>query len=367
MRRPGRVDPSIFVLFLLTAAACDAGPPAQGRSESAIEHERAKGAHGEDAPAASLSAEDVLYAASSVVRVVEHGRAGATIALRKTVSEIAFDREGARAFLAASDGVHVVDARTHRDLSRLTETPARSVVVSAAQGKLYVLDHSVITLPDGHAEPQPFHVRRFDLGSLEEELDVEVGQRMLAIGVPSSTSAPLLVVSEAGTLVRLRLPSGAAEPLSAAQALGGRVRLGPVLGGDGRTIYLPVEGPEARIAEIDTETGSARAIRLGRDAYLRGLAVSPDGETLYINALDRVGAVDLASSALSVRWATAELPAPHQGLAVSPDGARLYLARPVHDGSGSITVVDARTLETLGSVKTPGISPFTVAVRPARR
>jgi hypothetical protein len=253
-------------------------------------------------------------------------------------------------------------------------------VVSAAQGKLFVLDHSVVVLPDGHAEPQPFHVRRFDLASLEEEVDVEVGQRMLAIAVPAAASAPLLVVSEAGALARLRLPTappqrtssageprGAAEALAGAESLGGRVRLGPVLGTDGRTIYVPVEGPEARIAEIDSEGGAARAIRLGRDAYLRGLAVSPDGETLYVNALTRVGAVDLASSSREVRWAEAELPAPHQGIAVSPDGARLYLARPVHDGSGSITVVDARTLESLGSIHTPDISPFTVAVRPARR
>lgn len=363
MRRPGRIG---LLFAILAVAACDAGAPATGRSGSALERTEAGSRNG--APAASPSAEDVLYAASSVVQVIEHGRATATIALHRAVSEIAFDPQGARAFVAASDGVHVVDARTHRDLRRLTETPARSVVVSVAQGKLFVLDHSVLTLPDGHAEPQPFHVRRFDLTSLEEELDVEVGQRMLAMGVPASTSAPLLLASEAGTLALLRLPSGAAEPLvSAREALGGRVRIGPVLGGDGRTIYVPVEGPEARIAEIDTETGTARPIRLGRDAYLRGLAVSPDGETLYVNALTRVGAVDLASSSLAVRWATAELPAPHQGIAVSPDGARLYLSRPVHGDAGSVTVVDARTLDTLGSVKTPDISPFTLAVRPGGR
>jgi len=41
---------------------------------------------------------------------------------------------------------------------------------------------------------------------------------------------------------------------------------------------------------------------------------------------------------------------------LSPDGTRLYLARPVHDGSGSITVVDARTLDTLGPLHGYGIA-----------
>lgn len=362
MCRPRRLG-GLSVVLLLAAAACDA-QPSSGRSEQPLERTGDPGATPTE-PAAGPSANDVLYAASTVVSVIEHGRATTRLPIKHMVSEIAFDPTGARAFLATSDGVHLVDARAHRDLRRITEHPARSVVVSPAQGKLYVLEHTVITLPDGHAQPQPFHVRRFDLQSLDEELDVEVGQRMLAIGVPAAPTSPLLVVSEAGALATLRVPSGAAQPLAAAESLGGRVRIGPVLGDDGRAIYVPVEGPEARIAEIDTESGTVRPIRLGRDAYLRALAVSPDGETLYVNALDRVGAVDLASSALTVRWAEAELPAPHQGLAVSPDGARLYLARPIHDGSGSITVVDARTLETLGSVHTPGISPFTVAVRPA--
>lgn len=362
MRRSRRLAHGGWLLLLVAAAACDTGAPESGRASSALERTGDRPAEG-----AAATAGDVLYASSSILEVIEHGRVSATLALRKTVNQIAFDPQGARAFLATSDGVHLVDARTHRDLRRITENPARSVVVSAAQGKLFVLEHTVITLPDGHAEPQPFHVRRFDLASLEEELDLEVGQRMLAIAVPSAPTSPLLMVSEAGALATLRLPSGAAQPLAGREALGGRIRLGPVLGHDGRTIYVPVEGPEARIAEIDPEAGTVRPIALGRDAYLRGLAVSPDGETLYVNALDRVGAVDLASSSLAVRWATAELPAPHQGLAVSPDGARLYLARPVHEGGGSVTVVDARTLETVGSVRTPGISPFTVAVRPDRR
>lgn len=353
-----------FLLVLaLVAASCDADPRA-GRSEQPLE--RTERTDGTEATVAQRgpSADDVLYAASTVVRVIEQGRATERLALRHIVNQIAFDAAGARAFLATSVGVQVVDARAHQVQRKLTDNPARSVIVSPGQGKLYVLEHTVITLPDGHAQPQPFHVRRFDLTSLEQDSDVEVGQRMLALGVPAAATSPLLVVSEAGALATLRVPSGAAQPLAAANTLGGRVRVGPVLGADGRTLYLPVEGPDARIAEIDTERGTVRPIALGRDAHLRALAVSPDGETLYVNALDRVAAVDLASSTQAVRWAEAELPAPHQGLAVSPDGARLYLARPIHDGSGSITVVDARTLETLGSVHTPGISPFTVAVRP---
>ena len=199
MCRPRRVDLVLLTLSIFAAAACDA-QPGTGRSQQAIERagdgDEPRGTSARGEPAAGPSADDVVYAASSVVSVIEHGRATQTIELRRTVSEIAFDPSGARAFLAASDGVHVVDARTHRDLRRLTESPARSVVVSAEQGKLYVLDHTVVTLPDGHAEPKPFHVRRFDLGTLEEELDVEVGQRMLAIGVPAAPTSPLLVVSE---------------------------------------------------------------------------------------------------------------------------------------------------------------------------
>ncbi|MBI2892135.1 MAG: hypothetical protein HYY06_01185 [Deltaproteobacteria bacterium] len=344
MRRAG------YLVSLLAVAACSTSPSVSPeRREAALE--AGKG--------------DVLYAASSVLRVVQGAGVVARLDLRRTVTQIAFDPDGKRAFVATSDGVHVVDGVTHRELRRLTRNPARSVVVSASQEKVWVLENTVRRLADGHNEPLPFHVRRFDLDDLREEADVEVGDRMLAMGIPAAAASPLLMITEGGALALLRYPAGSAEPLASQEQTAGRVRIGPVLDRDGKTLYVPVEGEGALVLAVDVDTKAIRPIELGRAAYLRALALSPDGETLYVNALTRVAAVDLSSSTRTVRWGP-DLPSPHQALAVSPDGSRLYLARPVDSvrGGGAITTVDASTLEAVSSTHIDGVSPFALAVRP---
>ncbi|HEY3063530.1 MAG TPA: hypothetical protein VGL99_31545 [Chloroflexota bacterium] len=123
---------------------------------------------------------------------------------------------------------------------------------------------------------------------------------------------------------------------------------------------LAISPDGARVTVVDRTSGALAAISTNTldvtlnvpgtpDAWAdRGLAsahYSPDGSTLYVAGGSELLALDGASLAVRSRWPVA---ASMNGLAVSPDGQRLYLGL-----EGRVSVLDATTGRELRSIAVP--------------
>jgi hypothetical protein len=123
---------------------------------------------------------------------------------------------------------------------------------------------------------------------------------------------------------------------------------------------VPQHGASACVFEVNTQSGSSRAIDLGGECFVRDSQVSPDGRSLYLLTADRLLVVDTAGRRVA---ASRELDEVYIGLDLSADGSLVYLSNPLHgDGSaGNLLVLDAGSLKQRGMVVTPGMSLFTAA------
>jgi len=310
---------------------------------------------------------DVVWAGSAHLRVVDvaAGQVVAGVDLQKSITHIAFTPDGTRGFVAASDGVREIDVQTHAVKAHLTKHPARRLYPSADGSKLFVLEHEVKMLESGAREVLPFRLKTIDLatgGVLGEET---IGQKILA-AVPSLTKDRLhTVLTQAGDLktapmgakladaARVELP----EPVAAGFGMRPYVAISP----DGRFVYVPMEGKIGHVLAIDRTDGSARAISLGEPLLLRGLAVTPDGKRLVVNASAVALVVDIASGKVQGK---VELGAQHIDAAVGTDGRRAYLAQTIDGTGGAVTVLHLDKLKVQGKIHLGDISPWVLAVKP---
>ena len=141
---------------------------------------------------------------------------------------------------------------------------------------------------------------------------------------------------------------------------------GMAISSDGRTLYV-ADGYYNRIQVIDTATKAVAYIPLGPRSYNGNpgdIALSPDGKWAYISDPDNstVSVIDLTQRAVvgdpivigvprwmaSTTWPTS--------LAVSPDGNRLYVAN-----GQDIVVIDPATRAVVGAVRFPGYMSDTSA------
>lgn len=311
--------------------------------------------------------QDVVYAASAHLRVVDPaaGRVSKKIDLQRAVRVVEFSPDGRRAYVAASDGVRELDAVTHEVRAKLTEHPARNVVLSEDGRTLFVLEHQVERREDGTTEIMPYRLLTIDAAERRVVKREEIGQRIL-FAHPPAEGRNGLVVTEAG---EIRLVA-AGQPLSGGERIdptGGlpsernalRARQFTVIAGS--KAYVPVEGLPSRVLEIDLASGAVTALNLGLNAAMRGLTVTPDGEQLLVDAGLRLLVVDLEKRAVS---ASLELPGGHIGAALSSDARHLYLAQTIQDTGGAVTVVSLDPLRVAGQIHLDDISPWAIAVRP---
>jgi DNA-binding beta-propeller fold protein YncE len=105
---------------------------------------------------------------------------------------------------------------------------------------------------------------------------------------------------------------------------------------------------------IDLGTGEAlAAIEVGNAPY--GVAVSPDGDRVYVTTDDGLAVIDAAT-----RTVEAVVPVIAATVAVSPDGGVIYTVSPEE---GVLRAFNASTRECMGSVEV-GMSPRAIAVKP---
>ena len=137
---------------------------------------------------------------------------------------------------------------------------------------------------------------------------------------------------------------------------------GLALSPDGRTLFVACEGTDS-LALVDVRSGRVRAeARFAAGALPMGVAAAADGRTVYValRGRDRVARVDAAS--LEVREGP-EVGRGPAGIALSADGRILLVA---NDESDDVALVDAETLAPRRRLAT-GRGPWRVALSPEGR
>src|SRR5262245_12760695 len=104
------------------------------------------------------------------------------------------------------------------------------------------------------------------------------------------------------------------------------------------------------ISVVATASGTVVQTIAGPARYAKGIAVSPDGKTVYqgiqgVPSVVQVYSADVSTGQLTAS-ATISLPNPY-GLAVSPDGSRLYVTNDLPD---SLSVIDTATNAVVESI-----------------
>lgn len=312
---------------------------------------------------------DVVYAASAHIRVVDVGVGQSVrgIQLQRAVTSIAFSSDGAFAYVAASDGLREIDAEKHEVTQHLSTAPVRQVLLSPDGRYVYFLEHDVVVSEGGVRAPSAFRLGTYDRDSGQIIDRQAVGERVLQV-LPSFAGRHGLVLFESGVLSLVRPGQDWSQAESIELGVGASADPGIsiprphlALSPDSRRAYLPVEGEVSRVLEIELQTGSTRTISLARPALLRGLALTPDGERLVVNASDKVFLVDVVRAELLSEVA---LEHAHTGAAMGSDGRRVYLAQTVDGTGGAVTVVRLEPLKVQGKIHLSDISPWVLAVRP---
>jgi len=128
----------------------------------------------------------------------------------------------------------------------------------------------------------------------------------------------------------------------------GFLPLGVVVSPDGAKVYVANNGGTNTIQVIDVATNAIVPpdIQIGGvpGAGPAGLAIKPDGTTLYATKLagNIVAVIDIATRIVTHRIGVGTFP---EGIAISPDGKRLYVAN-FGDGSlarDTVSVIDTAT------------------------
>ncbi len=314
---------------------------------------------------------DRVWAGSAHLRVVDvaAGQVIAGLDLQKAIDDIVFTPDGQRAFVAASDGVRLVDVETVKVAAQLTTSPARQLVLAPDGKTVGVLEHDVEIAPDGRRTPTPFRFKTLDVETGRVVSTETIGDRILGIA-PGYGRRATAIMYESGDIGVI----AAGQPLTSAPknvdlAKGveplGKSQLTPrpylALSPDGTKAWMPVEGLPSRVLELDLERGTTRAIALGEALQMRGLALSPDGRRMVVTASKKVVLVDLVAGAV---LGQAELGGAHIGGVISADGRRAYLAQTIHEKGGAVTVVELDPLRVQGKIHIDDISPWVLGLVP---
>lgn len=343
---------------LITSLSCFLAVAACKKDEAAPEKAAPVQKTSAALSAATAVPTGMVFAASTHVRIVDpaKGVLAASIDLGKAVNAIAVSPDGATAFVATSNGVFQVDARSKALLGQLTSSPARSVVLGEGGKNVYVLEHDVIVEENGTRDIKPYRLKTLNAATGKVTGEEEIGQRIL-FAMPSENGRDHLVVTEAGEILvgsaGSKLSEGRAMNLGAAPL---RVRPNVVVS-NGHA-FVPLDGQPARVIDVNLANGESAPIDLPNATIIRGLSATPDGKTLVVNTVKELVLVERTGRAITGR---VELGAPHQGVAVSADGKFAYLAQTIDGTGGAVGIVQLEPLAMRGKVHLDDISPWAIA------
>lgn len=163
--------------------------------------------------------------------------------------------------------------------------------------------------------------------------------------VSNTNSQSISVLQTATGMTLATIPTGFAEQAMAISADGKRVYVSSY-----EYAYL------SHVVAIDTATNSVAGVMPFNGAFLTGLALSPDGRTLYTNVLDFGGSsvkglVAIDTKSLMIRTTN---PVSGTDVAVTPDGTLLYVpVLGVAGGPGNVTVIGTSTNTVVATIPLP--------------
>lgn len=177
----------------------------------------------------------------------------------------------------------------------------------------------------------------------------------------SNRNSKTVSVIEASTGITLAtIPAGFSEGAMAISADGSRVYVSSY-----EYAYL------SHIVAINTATNRIAGVITFSGAVLAGLAVSPDGNTLYTNVLDFGGSRISGLVAIDTRSFTVKKVNSVSGVdvAVTPDGKLLFVTVQGSAGSaGNVTVIRAATNQVVRTIPLPAnVYPGFVRITPSGR
>lgn len=171
----------------------------------------------------------------------------------------------------------------------------------------------------------------------------------------SAAAVHAFVAGDAGELRIVDVAAGAVTDVVDT----GAVVTGLAVSPDGRTVYV-VNGWSGSVAVVDVAAAEV-VHRIRVKAELNSAVVRPDGKRLYLtgtaNGQGVVLGFDLTSDSLAAVIQVGSAPT---GLAVSPDGGHLYVA---NNQGASVTVIDTRIASVIRTVPVD-VLPQYVAVSP---
>jgi DNA-binding beta-propeller fold protein YncE len=293
----------------------------------------------------------------------------ASLPLKRFVNNINVSKDGSKAYVGTSGGVHIIDIKTRAVEGLLTDKPGFTVELDDVNGRIYVLTNDRKVLPDGTAEALPSKVLVFDAKTRDLLKTIDMNRMVFDIEVvPEQDRLYCLDVLDAELKI-VGLSTGAhVETIYLGdygiifkdQVHGSLWRMKRMP--DGTSIYIPQGGDQAGILVVATATNSVKRIALDHGATKwRGAVLSPDGKRLYLSAVKNMSVIDLEREE-EIAWKTLDVP--YQGIALDRSGEKLYLVNPIYDEGGSVAIFDTRTLEPIKRIRVPGASPFTIAVSP---
>lgn len=290
-----------------------------------------------------------------------------TIPVGAFVKEFAATPDGARVFLSTSQGVRVIETADWSLSGLLTDRPVQSLSLSPDGRTLYVLDYQV-TVGEGDPataprSPEGYRTLALDTASLAATEFTRYDERVFDLGTATDDGRLFTLEKDAGTLREMR--RGESAPVA-------RVELGP--GGDKlngmylrlvsdprhQRLLLPQLGDPGQIWVYDVKGGAVNSWPLPKPGTpVRGVALAPSGERVYLCALQAMYALDGSTGKTA---AAVSLDGAFQQVAVSPDGSAVYATAPVYGKGGGVARLNPTDLQVERVVELSEISPYAIVV-----
>jgi YVTN family beta-propeller protein len=133
--------------------------------------------------------------------------------------------------------------------------------------------------------------------------------------------------------------------------------LGVAVSPDGSTVYVTNNIATGIVSVIDAATNTVTTtIAVGSSPY--GVAVSPDGSTVYV-ANTGSGTVSVIATATDNVIATIPVGSSPIGVAVTPDGSKVYVA---NNGDNDVSVIGTATKAVIGHPILVGNNPVSFGI-----
>jgi DNA-binding beta-propeller fold protein YncE len=304
---------------------------------------------------------NIVYTASNTIVVVDvdRGEVVKEVPLEHFITDMIFSDSGEKAYIAASNGVTVVDTREHTILTHLTNLPANSLELSPDNDFLYIMDHPVTRQEDGTQKGGDYRIEAVDLSTGKIAHTYVLGKDYYDFSLTGDGRTLYALrfqvneidVIDTSTWKKVRtITVDTDEPLW--KSIGSR---------DTNELYIPQYGTQGYLWILNIGNNDLRKVELDERLKLRGIAHSSETGRLYLLSLGHLLAIDTAGEKVVGK---ADFDIPYSAVTVSQDGKQVYLTNPIHLQGGSISVMDGESLEIVKVIDIPTISPFTVSAKP---